>query len=61
MKKLPIQETPEMRVQPCGGKIPAGGNGRHSSVPAWRVAVGRGAWWVTAYRVAKESDTTEAT
>ena len=25
----------------------------------WRIAMGRGARWVTAYRVAKELDTTE--
>ena len=25
----------------------------HSSIPAWRIPVDRGAWWVTVHRVAK--------
>ena len=30
----------------------------HSSIPAWRILMDRGAWWVTVHEVA-ESDTTE--
>ena len=42
VKNLPaMQETP---VQFLGGAI-------HSSIPAWRTAMDRGAWWATVYRV----------
>ena len=35
------------------------GMATHSSILAWRIPMGRGAWWATVYRVA-ESDTTES-
>ena len=31
----------------------------HSSMLAWRIPMGGGAWWATVHGVAKELDTTE--
>ena len=33
----------------------------HSSAPAWEIAETEGAWWATAHRVVKKSDTTSVT
>ena len=32
------------------------GMATHASLPAWRIPMGRGAWWATANGVSKESD-----
>ena len=29
------------------GRSPGEGNGNHSSILAWRIPMGRGAWWAT--------------
>ena len=29
----------------------------HSSIPAWRIPMDKGAWWATVHGVAKEQDT----
>ena len=33
----------------------------HSSVPAWRIPMDRGAWWATVHGVTKELGMTKAT
>ena len=33
----------------------------HSSILAWRIPMGRGAWWAAVHGVGKELDTTECT
>ena len=43
------------------GRSPEEGMATHSSILAWRIPMDRGAWRATAQRLAKESDTTEAT
>ena len=35
------------------------GMATHSSILAWRIPMGRGAWWATVHGVTKESDKTE--
>ena len=60
VKNLPAMQ--ESQVQSLGWEgPPEDGTETHSSILAWRIPMDRGAWWATAQRVAKESDTTEAT
>ena len=35
------------------------GMATHSSILAWRIPMGRGAWWATVHGVTKSLDTTE--
>ena len=37
------------------------GMATQTSMLTWRIPTDRGAWWTTAYRVAKELDVTEVT
>ena len=57
-----VQESPavqEMWVQSLGHKDPLEKEmATHFSILAWEIPMDRGAWWVTVYGVAKESDTT---
>ena len=38
---------------PGSGRPPGGGMASHSSIPAWRIPMDRGAWQATVYRVAE--------
>ena len=50
----------EIRVPSLGQEDPLEkGMATHSSILAWRIPRGRGAWWATVYGLAKESDTVE--
>ena len=50
----------EIRVPSLGQEDPLEkGMATHSSILAWRIPMGRGAWWATVYGLAKESDTAE--
>ena len=50
----------EIRVPSLGQEDPLEkGMATHSSILAWRIPMGRGAWWATVHRLAKESDTAE--
>ena len=50
----------EIRVPSLGQEDPLEkGMATHSSILAWRIPMGRGAWWATVYGLAKESDTVE--
>ena len=53
VKNLPaVQET---QVQSLGRKDPQEeGTATHSSILAWRIRMGRGAWWAAACGVAKD-------
>ena len=43
-----------MSVQSTGLEDPLEeGMGTHSSIPAWRIPMDRGAWWATVHRVTK--------
>ena len=42
------------------GKIPLRRATALSSILAWRIPMGRGAWWATLHSVARESETTES-
>ena len=57
-----VQESPavqEMWVQSLGHKDPLEKEmATHFSILAWEIPMDRGAWRVTVYGVAKESDTT---
>ena len=52
-----IKNPPTMRetqVQSLGWEDPLGeGMATHSSIPAWRIPMGREAWWATVHWVAK--------
>ena len=51
--------TQESQVQSLDWEdSPGEGNGNRSSILAWRIPMGRGAWWVTVHGVA-ELDVTE--
>ena len=53
VRNLPaVQET---QVQSLGRKDPQEeGTATHSSILAWRIRMGRGAWWAAACGVAKD-------
>jgi len=49
-----MQETQKTRVLSLGGEDPLEEEmATHSSILAWRILMDRGAWWATAYGVAK--------
>ena len=52
-----VKNLPAMwktRVQISGlGRSHGGGHGNHSTIPAWRIPMDRGAWWATVHMVAK--------
>ena len=49
-----MQETQEMQIQSLGWKDPLEKEmATHSSVPAWRIPMDRGAWKATAQGVTK--------
>ena len=51
---LPMQETPERRVQSLGsGRSPGIGNGNPLSILAWKIQLGRGAWQATVHELRK--------
>ena len=55
-----MQEMPEKWVQSLGQEDSLEESmATHSSILAWRIPMGRGAWQITVYH--KESDMTEAT
>ena len=48
----------DRQVQSLSGEDPLEkGMASHSSIPAWRIRVDKGAWWATLHGVPKESDT----
>ena len=56
---LPVQQA---WVQSLGREDPLEeGMATHSSILAWRLRMGGGAWWATVHGAAEELDTTEAT
>ena len=58
VKKLPA--VPEAWVQSLGCEDPLEeGMATHSSILAWRIPMGRGAWWAVVCGGHKKSDTTE--
>ena len=51
--------VPETQVRSLGREDPLEGDmATHSSIPAWRIHMDRGAWWAIVHVVA-ESDATE--
>ena len=56
-----VKNLQEMQVLPLGWKDPLEKEmAIHSSILAWRIPMGRGAWWATLHSVARESETTES-
>ena len=52
LKNLPVMQ--EAWVQSLGWKDPLeDGMATDSNILTWRITMGRGAWWVTVYRVTK--------
>ena len=49
----------DLGSSPGSGRRPGEGMAAHSSVPSWRIPMGRGAWRATVHRVGKELETTE--
>ena len=50
----------EIRVPSLGQEDPLEkGMATHSSILAWRIPMGRGAWWATVHGLAKASDMAE--
>ena len=58
MVKNPPVNAEDMDFIPESGRSPGEGNATHSSILAWEVP-GRGAWWATVHRVARDSDRTQ--
>ena len=57
-----LQELQELQVRPLGREDPLEeGMATHSSIPAWRIPMDRGARQATVHGAAEELDTTEAT
>ena len=51
-----------MRVQSLGREDPLEKEmTAHSSIPAWKTPMDRGAWWATVHGVSKELDVTKRT
>ena len=49
-----MQKPQETQFGSLGWKDPLeGGTATHSSILAWRIPMGRGAWWSTVHRVSK--------
>ena len=52
VKNLPVMQ--ETRVRSLGQEDPLEeGMAIHSSILAWRISMGRGAWWATVHGVTK--------
>ena len=52
VKYLPAMQEPQVRS--LGQEDPLEkGMANHSSILAWRIPIGRGAWWATVHRVVK--------
>ena len=43
----------DLGLIPGVGRSLGGGNAIHSSIPAWRIPMDRGAWWATVHGVTK--------
>ena len=58
VKNLPAMQRDAGSI-PGLGRFLEKGMATHSSIPAWRIPMDRGAWWATVHSVPKESNTTE--
>ena len=58
LKNLPANagDIRDMGLIPGSGRSSGGGHDNHSSILAWRIPMGRGAWWATVHRVAKSGE-----